>query len=103
MNLKRDKWQVTGGKNREFGNLVTHHSSLVTRSAFTLIEILLAVAIFMMALGAIYSMWFLIVRATQVDKETAAQMQRQRIAIRMIEDSLTSIQSYQASMQYYSF
>ncbi len=73
------------------------------RKAFTLIEILLAIAIFMLAMGAIYSMWFLILRATQVGKESAAQMQRQRIAIEMIQNSLASIQSYQASMQYYSF
>lgn len=70
---------------------------------FTLIEILLAIAIFMVALAAIYSTWVLILRATQVGKEAAAQMQRQRIAVRVIEDSLTGIQSYQASPQYYSF
>ena len=71
--------------------------------AFTLIEILLAIAIFMMVVAAIYATWTLILRATQISKETAAQMQRERIAIRMIEDSLTSIQSFQASQQYYSF
>jgi len=42
-------------------------------------------------------------RASQVGQNTAAQAQRQRIALRTIEDSLTCIQSFQASMKYYGF
>ena len=45
----------------------------------------------------------LIIKSSQVGQEAAAQVQRQRIAIRTIEDSLTCIQSFQASMQYYTF
>ena len=71
--------------------------------AFTLVEIMIAVAIFSMVVGAIYSTWSLILRASRTGQEAAAQVQRQRIALRTIEDSLTCIQSFQASMQYYSF
>jgi hypothetical protein len=42
-------------------------------------------------------------KASQVGQEAAARVQRQRIAVRTIEDSLTCIQSFQASMQYYGF
>lgn len=71
--------------------------------AFTLIEIMLAVAIFSFVIAAIYSTWTLILRSSHVAQEVATQAQRQRIAIRTIEDALTCIQSFQATMQYYSF
>jgi prepilin-type N-terminal cleavage/methylation domain-containing protein len=71
--------------------------------AFTLIEIMVALAIFSIVVAAIYSTWVLIVRASQTGRNTAAQAQRQRIALRTIEDSLTCLQSFQASMKYYVF
>jgi type II secretion system protein J len=73
------------------------------RRAFTLIEIMLALAIFTILIGALYSTWTLVMRATLVGKRTAAQLQRERIAMRTIEDSLTCIQSHQASIDYYMF
>ena len=71
--------------------------------AFTLIEIMIAVAIFSLVLAAIYSTWGAIMRATQVAQDVAAQAQRQRITLRTIEDSLMAVQSFQASPRYYSF
>jgi len=71
--------------------------------AFTLIEVMIAITIFTMVMAAIYSTWFMIVRASRVAQEAAAQAQRERIAIHTIENSLTQIQSFQASMQYYTF
>jgi prepilin-type N-terminal cleavage/methylation domain-containing protein len=73
------------------------------RHAFTLIEIMVAIAIFSVLVAAVYSTWVLIIKSSQVGQEAAAQVQRERIAIRTIEDSLTCIQSFQASMQYYVF
>jgi prepilin-type N-terminal cleavage/methylation domain-containing protein len=73
------------------------------RHAFTLIEIMLSIMIFSMVLAAIYSTWILILRSTKVAQEAAAEVQRQRIAVRTIEDSLMCIQSFQASLQYYTF
>ena len=73
------------------------------RRAFTLIEIMVAIAIFTMVVGAIYAAWMLLIRSTQISKDVAAQAQRQRIALRTIEDSLMAVQSFQASPQYYSF
>jgi len=60
-------------------------------------------AIFSIVIVAIYSTWTLILRASQVTQDTAARAQRQRIALRTIEDSLTCVQSFQASMKYYGF
>jgi len=71
--------------------------------AFTLIEIMIAFAIFGMLVAAIYSTWTVILRAKMVGNEAAAQVQRQRIALRTLEDSLACVQSFQASLSYYSF
>jgi type II secretion system protein J len=77
--------------------------STFPRRAFTLIEVMIAIAIFALLVAAVYSTWVVILKSAQVGQEAAAQAQRQRIAIRTIEDSLTCIQSFQASMQYYTF
>lgn len=82
---------------------VSRFRSIANRSAFTLIEIMVSIVIFALIVAAIYSTWVLILKSSQVGQAAAARTQRQRIAIRTIEDSLTCIQSVQASMQYYSF
>jgi len=81
------------------------HPSPVTRhpTAFTLLEVMIAITIFSIVLGTIFSTWLLIMRASRVTQTAAAQVQRQRVAIRTIEEGLTSIQSFQASMKYYTF
>lgn len=71
--------------------------------AFTLVEIMIAFAIFGMLVAAIYSTWILILRAKQVGNAAAAQVQRERIAVHTLEDSLTCLQSFQASLAYYYF
>jgi prepilin-type N-terminal cleavage/methylation domain-containing protein len=90
-------------RNTQHASPATRHSSLVTRCAFTLIEVMVAMAIFAIVVAAIYSTWLLVVRASLVGQQTAARTQRQRVALRTIEDSLSCIQSYQASIQYYYF
>ena len=74
-----------------------------SKFGFTLIEMMIAIAIFSLVLAAIYSTWGAIMRSTQVAQDVAAQAQRQRIALRTIEDSLMAIESFQASPHYYSF
>jgi prepilin-type N-terminal cleavage/methylation domain-containing protein len=104
--MKSDKWRLASGRNRRTSgpeNLVTRHTSLVTCRAFTLIEVMIAMTIFSLVIAAIYSSWDLIWRATRVSQAAAARVQRQRVAIHTLEDSLTCIQSFQADMKYYSF
>lgn len=74
-----------------------------SRRGFTLIEIMVALGIFLMVVAVIYSTWAVVMRATQVGQNAAAQAQRQRIALRTIEDALMCIQSFQASQRYYYF
>ncbi len=80
-------------------NLPANRSS----RAFTLMEMMVAIAIFGMIVATIYSTWILIVRSSVIGQEAAAQAQRERIAIRTVESSLMCVQSFQASMKYYSF
>jgi prepilin-type N-terminal cleavage/methylation domain-containing protein len=70
---------------------------------FTLIEIMIAIAIFSMVIAAIYSTWAVIMKASLVAQNVAAQAQRQRVTLRTLEDSLMAVESFQASPQYYSF
>jgi prepilin-type N-terminal cleavage/methylation domain-containing protein len=74
-----------------------------TLRAFTLIEIMIAIGIFSLVLAAIYSSWTAILRASKTGQEVAASVQRMRIAVRMLEDSLGSAQSFAANLPYYYF
>jgi prepilin-type N-terminal cleavage/methylation domain-containing protein len=73
------------------------------RSAFTLIEIMIAIGILSMVLAAIYSSWTAILRASKTGLDAAASAQRARITIRVLEDSLSSAQSFAANLPYYYF
>lgn len=70
---------------------------------FTLVEIMVAVAVFTLVLGAIYSSWIMVLKSTRLAQDVAAQAQRERVTVRAIEESLMSVQSFQSSPQYYSF
>jgi prepilin-type N-terminal cleavage/methylation domain-containing protein len=73
------------------------------QGGFTLIEIMVAVLVFSMVIASIYATWALVIRATQVGQDAAAQAQRQRVVLRAIGDALMGVQSFQASQQYYWF
>jgi hypothetical protein len=54
-------------------------------------------------LTAIYATWTAILRGSRVGLEAAAQAQRERMAIRTIEEALTCSRSYLADLQHYGF
>jgi hypothetical protein len=64
---------------------------------------MIAIGILSLVLGAIYSSWTAILRATKTGLEAAASAQRARITIRVLEDSLGSAQSFQQNLPYYAF
>ena len=72
-------------------------------NGFTLIEIIMAMAIFGLVVTAIYSSWIAILKASKTGLAAAAQAQRERIAIHTIEEALTSARSFAADLQHYSF
>jgi general secretion pathway protein J len=70
---------------------------------FTLVEILLAMAIFGLVLAAIYATWTLILKSKSIGEAATAQVQRERIAIRVIEEALGSARSFAADVEHYGF
>ncbi len=72
-------------------------------AAFTLIEIMMAMAILGLVLIAIYATWTLILKSSKIGLAAAAQVQRERMAIRAIEDALTATRSFAADPQSYGF
>lgn len=79
----------------------TVHQKL--QRAFTLLEIMIAMTIFMVILVAVYSSWAAIVRGSRVGLTAAAEAQRARIAIHTIEDALLTTQLYTENLRYYNF
>lgn len=75
----------------------------ISQTGFTLIEILLAIAIFGLVCGSIFSTWTAIIRASKTGLEAAATAQRARIVAQVLEDALSSAQSYTANQIYYTF
>lgn len=70
---------------------------------FTLVEVLLAIAIFSMVLASIYSAWSAIMRGSKIAIDAAAAVQRSRMSVRAIEEALSSAQIYAANAQHYWF
>ena len=71
--------------------------------AFTLIEIMMAMVIFSLVITAIYATWTLIIKSAKIGLEASAQLQRERIAMRTIEESLGCARSFAADLQHYGF
>ena len=74
------------------------------RPAFTLVEVMLAIAIFSVVMGAMYATWRAIIGAAKSSQYAAAQTQRVRIALWSLEQSLTYARKHAAnSPRYYIF
>ena len=78
-------------------------SSPDKQQAFTLLEIMVALALFALVGAAIYSSWFAVMRGSQVGLNSAAKVQRSRMAMQILEEALTSVRSFDADNQYYTF
>ena len=86
-------------------------SHLHSRRAFTIIEVMIALGIFMMIIVSIYSVWTGILKASAAARSAADNAQRARVSMRTIEDALLTAQMFTANMPpqnrsriaYYSF
>ena len=70
---------------------------------FTLVEIMVAIAIFSMIMIAIYSSWHMIITGRDTGVRAAAEAQRNRMAMRTIEAALFGAQMFQANAHHYAF
>jgi prepilin-type N-terminal cleavage/methylation domain-containing protein len=75
----------------------------VRQSGFTLLELMLAIMIFSLVLAAIYSTWLFILKGSKLGLETAAEVQRSRIAIRALEDAFVTAVVFQGNITNYWF
>lgn len=73
------------------------------QSALTLVEVLIAIGLLGMVVGAIYSSWTAILRASRVGQQAAAAAQRERMAVQVIEQALNSACMYAANGKWYAF
>lgn len=75
----------------------------ISGRGFTLLEVMLAVAIFGGILGAIYACWSSVLRASRAGIKASLDAQRLRVAVRCLEESLTSTLMFQDGIAYYAF
>jgi prepilin-type N-terminal cleavage/methylation domain-containing protein len=71
--------------------------------AFTLIEIMIAIFIMAFIMAAIYSSWSAVVRSSRIGIEAAGRVQRTRMALRTVVESLLSVQMFSQNIAYYAF
>jgi hypothetical protein len=72
-------------------------------SAFTLVEVMVSIAVFMLVMGSVLACWRCVVNGKIIAENAAAAAQRARIGIRTIEDALTTAEISRNSIQYYAF
>ena len=73
------------------------------QSAFTLVEAIVAVAIFSMVLTMVYGVFFSMLRSTEAGAEAAIKVQRNRIALKTLEDAFSGLVYYDQNKDIYAF
>ena len=95
----QDHWGVT--EFRVHRKLVMKRSK--QQSAFTLVEAIVAVAIFSMVLTMVYGVFFSMLRSTEAGAEAAIKVQRNRIALKTLEDAFSGLVYYDQNKDIYGF
>ncbi len=72
-------------------------------TAFTLVEVLLAMAVLGLIITAIYSSWMSVMRGSKAGLDAAAEAQRERIARQTVETAISSAILFQLNSRYYYF
>jgi type II secretory pathway pseudopilin PulG len=72
-------------------------------AAFTLIEVMVSIAIFMLVMGSVIACWRCIINGKVIAENAAAAAQRARIGIRTVQDALTTTELSLGNIQYYAF
>jgi len=75
------------------------------RSAFTLLEIVVAIALFSFIMMGVVASWQAIVKGTDAGRKAAAAAQRARVSIKALQDALTcaEVNNDASVIQYYAF
>ena len=78
-------------------------SSRRNDSGFTLIEIMVSIAIFMVVMGSVFACWRCVVNGKIIAENVAAAAQRARIGIKTVQDALSTAEISKNSIQFYAF
>jgi Tfp pilus assembly protein PilE len=71
--------------------------------AFTILELMISMAVFGFIMLSVLSCWKVIVRGTMIAKDAAAAAQRARIGIKSVEEALECGEISQQNIQFYAF
>jgi type II secretory pathway component PulJ len=72
-------------------------------TAFTILEVMIAIGIFAMVITAIYATWMSIIKGSRAAQKAAASVQRSRIAMNALEASFRSMQLFESNRTNYLF
>jgi prepilin-type N-terminal cleavage/methylation domain-containing protein len=70
---------------------------------FTLIEVMVSIAVFMLIMGSVFACWRCVVNGKVIAENAAAAAQRARVGMRTVEQALTTAEISKANIQYYAF
>jgi len=98
MQVTSDQWQVAGASSRGI-RLVTHHASRITRSAFTLIEVLVVVALLSLIVVALMGVFTATQKAFRSSMTQKDVLEGGRAAMDLISSDLKQLSP---SLDYYT-
>lgn len=81
----------------------TGSNNRIYTRAFTLIEVLVSIGIFMLIMGSVIACWRCVVHGKIIAENAAAAAQRARVGIRTVEEALTTAEISQNNIQFYAF
>ena len=73
------------------------------KAAFTLVEMVVAMAIFSLILAFVYKTFFSFAQTTKASVEATTKVQRDRIALKTIEDAFSGLVYYEQNQSIYGF
>jgi prepilin-type N-terminal cleavage/methylation domain-containing protein len=73
------------------------------RHAFTIVEVMIAIAIFAMVIMAMYAVWTSILKGSRAAQNAAAAVQRSRIAVNALQESFRTAQLFTENLKDYVF
>ncbi|MBI1840702.1 MAG: prepilin-type N-terminal cleavage/methylation domain-containing protein [Verrucomicrobia bacterium] len=73
------------------------------KRGFTILEIMISMAIFMMVMASVYAVWSSILRGSEAGLKAAANAQRSRVAMRTLHDALLTTVSHPENLKHYTF
>lgn len=78
-------------------------SSRTNVRAFTLVEVMVSIAVFMLVMGTVIACWKCIISGQAAAETAAAAAQRARIGMNTIQEALTTGEISGQNLQYYAF